>query len=311
MPPTLHAVVLETRNYVVGAANAASGFYRRDAADTWAHAGWQNVRCFGLAIDPRESRRSQTVFLACGNGVLRSCDGGASWRVTTDWRVTEVLDVALDPFSPGSVYAATAYGPWHSADGGETWQPLAAPGPRPDATFSTAIVPDAEQPGRLLIGTEDGLFVSMHSGQHWTAIGPRRPIRAFVQSPHRPEVWLAGTEDHGLLYSDDGGSNWTTVCDGATVYAVAFDPTEPQRAAAVGFGTDLLVSEDGGVTWATRSLELPGSALHALAFDPDVPGRLWLGTVGAGVYTTEDLGATCAFAGLAEATLYDLVFLPA
>src|SRR5690606_35842277 len=108
--------------------NAASGFYRRDAAGAWVHSGWQNVRCAGLALDPRDRR---TVFLACGNGVLRSRDGGASWRVTTDWRVTEVLDVALDPFAPGSVYAATAYGPWHSADDGETWQPLAAPGPHP------------------------------------------------------------------------------------------------------------------------------------------------------------------------------------
>lgn len=305
MPSTLHAAVLETRNYIVGAANAASGFYRRDIAGTWTHAGWQNVRCFGLVLDPRDR---QTVFLAGGNGVLRSRDGGASWRVTTDWRVTEVLDVALDPFTPGSVYAATAYGPWHSADGGETWQPLAAPGPHPNTTFTTAIVPDAERPGRLLIGTEDGLFVAPHGRQHWTATGPRVPVRALAQSPQRPELWLAGAENHGLLFSDDGGMNWSAACDGSTVYAVAFDPAEPQRMAAVGFGADLLLSEDGGATWTKRALDLPAHALHALTFDPDTPGRLWLGTVGAGVFTTDDLGATCAFAGLAETTLYDLAF---
>lgn len=307
MSSILHAAVLETRNYIVGAANAASGFYRR-AASGWAHAGWQNVRCFGLALNPRDR---QEVFLACGNGVLRSRDGGASWRVTTDWRVTEVLDVALDPFTPDSVYAATAYGPWHSADGGEAWEPLAAPGPHPNATFSTAIVPDAERPGRLLLGTEDGLFVAPHGGQHWTATGPRVPIRALAQSPHRPEVWLAGADDHGLLLSDDGGATWASACDGATVYAVAFDPTEPQRMAASGFGTDLLLSEDGGMSWTARPFDLPAPALHALAFDPDAPGRLWLGTVGAGVFTTDDLGATCGFAGLAETTLYDLAFFPA
>src|SRR5690606_10060682 len=161
MPSTLCAAVLETRNYIVGAANAASGFYQRDADGAWTHAGWQNARCSGLGLDPRDRN---TVFLACGNGVFRSRDGGASWRVTTGWRVTEVLDVALDPFTAGSVYAATAYGPWHSADGGETWQPLSAPGAHPNTTFSPVLIPDTGRPGWLLIGTEDGLFASVDGG---------------------------------------------------------------------------------------------------------------------------------------------------
>lgn len=307
MPLTLHAAVLETRNYIVGAANAASGFYRRDDG-AWTHAGWRNVRCFGLAVDERDPT---TIYLAGGNGVLRSRDGGASWRVTTDWRVAEVLGVALDPFASGSVYAATAYGPWHSADDGETWRPLPAPGAQPNATFTTVLVPDAERSGRLLIGTEDGLFDSTDGGQRWTATGPRVPIRALAQSPHRPEVWLAGTEDHGLLRSADGGASWTAACDGATVYAVAFDPAEPSRLAGAGFGTDLLASDDGGATWTKRPLDVPAPALHALAFDPDAPGRLWLGTVGAGVFTTDDLGATCEDAGLADTTLYAFAFVPA
>ena len=107
---TLFAAVLETRNYIVGEANAASGLYRRSERG-WSHTGWQNLRCAAVAVEEAEP---ETLFLASGNGVLRSRDGGTTWRVTTDWRVAEVLDVALDPFAPGSLYAASAYGVWHS-----------------------------------------------------------------------------------------------------------------------------------------------------------------------------------------------------
>ena len=118
----LLAAILETRNYVVGEANAPSGLYRRTHVG-WTHLGWRNLRCAAVAVN---AATPGTVFLASGNGVLRSHDRGATWRVTTDWRVAEVLDVALDPFTSGSVYAASAYGVWHSFNEGETWMPLPA-----------------------------------------------------------------------------------------------------------------------------------------------------------------------------------------
>lgn len=305
MPSLLHAAVLETRNYIVGAANAPSGLYTRSPAGAWSHTGWRNVRSFGLTVDGTDPR---TVYLAAGNGVLRSCDSGETWRVTTDWRVAEVLDVVVDPFVPDTIYAATAYGPWSSPDGGETWQPMGPPGTQPDTTFMPVLVPDAGCPGRLTAGTEDGLFTSADAGHTWLPVGPRGPVRALVQHPKRLEIWLAGTGGRGLLLSEDGGATWSTRGSETTVYAVACDPAEPERMAAAGFETGLLTSEDGGRTWTQRALDLPTRALHALAFDPDVSGRLWLGTVGEGVFITDDSGATCAEAGLPETTVYAFAF---
>lgn len=302
-PRSLYAAVLETRNYIVGEANAPSGLYQH-GEEGWVHAGWRNLRCTAIALtaDP------DTLFLGAGNGVLRSRNGGITWRVTTDWRVAEVLGLALDPEAAGSLYAASAHGVWHTANHGDTWCALPAPAARPNATFTAALVLDRQRPGRLVIGTADGLYESEDRGQKWRSIGPRVAVRALEQSATHPNVWLAGTDESGALVSTDSGATWSVRVAEATIYAVAIDPADVQRMAAGGYETGVLCSVDGGMTWERRAIDAPTQTLHALAFDPDGSGRLWLGTVGEGVVVTDDLGQTYATAGLPETTVYDFAF---
>lgn len=288
----------------MGEANAASGLYSL-GPDGWTHCGWPNVRASGFALD---RAAEGLLFLASGNGVLRSRDGGASWRVTTDWRICEVMGVRLDPFAPERVYAATGHGLWRSPDGGETWEPIPAPEPRPDASFVPVAVLDRAQHECVVIATEAGMYATDDDARTWQPLGPRVAVRTLAQSAADPSVWLAGTDGHGVLVSTDGASTWTRGAPGAVVYAVALHPTDAGVMAAVGYGTDLLLSRDRGATWAARPMDLDVSALHALAFDPSVPGRLWLGTAGDGVHVTDDDGVTCVRAGLPETTLYALAF---
>lgn len=301
MPPhILHAAVLESRGYVVGEANAASGLYVRAGAG-WEHHGWLNVRGFGVAASPR------AIFLACGNGVLRSRDGGASWRVTTDWRVTEVLDVALDPHVPDRLWAATAYGLWRSDDAADTWHPAPTDADGLNARFTTAAVPDVAEPGRLVVGTEAGLFRTASGRMPWTAVGPRAPARSVLQSAAEPATWLLGTDGAGAWRSTDGGATWTCVTAGdAVVYAVAIDPADPARMAAAGLGTGVLLSADGGASWEHRPLT---PTVLSLTFDPAAPGRLWVGTSEAGVFVVDGAGPPLP-AGLPDATVRRLVWAP-
>ncbi len=302
-PPVLHAAILESRGYVVGEANAASGLYVR-FGDVWEHRGWTNVRCFGLAASPR------AIVLACGNGVLRSRDGGASWRVTTDWRVTEVLDIALDPHAPDRLWAATAYGLWCSDDAGDTWCPSPTDVGGLNARFTTVVVPDVAAPEHLIVGTEAGLFRTDAGRVPWTAVGPRAPVRSVVQSASEPATWLLGTDGAGAWRSTDNGDTWTCVTAGdVVVYAVALDPADPRRMAAAGYRTGLLLSADGGASWEHRPLAPSGPTVMSLAFDPVVPGRLWVGTSETGVFVV-DGDAPALPAGLPDATVRRLVWTP-
>ncbi|MEZ4699010.1 MAG: hypothetical protein R2834_01670 [Rhodothermales bacterium] len=302
MDETLYAAVLETRGYIVGSSNAPSGLHVYTAGAGWQHRGWTNVRCFGIA---RHEARSM-LFLAAGNGVFRSLDDGATWRVMTGWEITEVLDLALDPFDADTLWIATVHGLWRSPDLGETFLPVH---PRTTQLFCQTLAADRATAGRWFVGTETGLLCTETSGAQWHAPGPHdAAIRAICQSPSDPSVWLAGTEDRGLLHSTDGGRSWATHrpagCD--TFYAVAIHPAHPEILIAGGFDAGVCVSLDGGATWRRTGDDMPVQHVHALAISPS--GRFVAGTVHGGIYASVDAGASWTFAGLPEATLYDLVY---
>jgi photosystem II stability/assembly factor-like uncharacterized protein len=75
------------------------------------------VGTVGLVIRPSESWVSK--------GIFKSTDGGASWIETTaglgDFNIE---DIAIDPASPGTLYAATDTGVFRSGNGGKNWSEL-------------------------------------------------------------------------------------------------------------------------------------------------------------------------------------------
>ncbi len=126
----LFAGLIRTKGYVVGSPLSASGLFRFAGADTnWTHIGWNHPRISAVAFDPDDP---DTFYLAAGSGVLRTMDGGKSWRLVTGWDVTEAQDVVVDPNAPERVYAATAYGIWRSRDRGQTWTAPEEAGRLPD-----------------------------------------------------------------------------------------------------------------------------------------------------------------------------------
>ena len=305
----LHAGLIKTQGYVVGSPLSASGFHRFEGGETWAHIGWNIPRVSGLAYDPTNP---DVLFLACGNGGLRSTDGGRSWRITTDWRVTEVQDVAIDPNAPANVYLATAYGVWATTNQGETWR---------EATraihkkYTQAVAVDRVQAGRVFAGMEGGLFLSDNGGQSWSPVSPVEDVLDIQQSSIDPQQWLAGTQNDGVLRSTDGGRSWQPArrraLREATIYAVAIDPTDATRMAAAGWNTGVLVSTDGGRSWKRRGRKLPTPHFYEVIFDPNRPGRLWAATVEAGIFYSDDLGKNWTAAGMDGTLVFDMVFIPA
>ncbi len=303
----LYVSVLATKNYVVGRANDPSGNYKFEKDTVWTHTGWKNVRNFGISILPG---KEDYIYLACGNGAMRSLDGGESWKITTDWRVTEVLDVAIYPHDPNEVFIATAYGVWRTADRGDNWHP-ASDGLAQN--YVSTIEPDRKMKNRVIVGGEAGLHLSENGAMNWVHLEPKGvPVRDIQQNAKETKLWLVGTEDKGVLISRDNGNTWQfaegSVAD-KTIYAVATDSKNPDRMAAGGFQTGVFISDDGGKDWRQFTKDIPNLDVHALCFDPDKSSRLWVGTLGAGVYFSDDMGKTWNYAGLNGAEIWDMLIL--
>ena len=96
-----------------------SGIYlRNEERHSWGRIGPVIQSMNSLAVDPSAPT---TMFMACGNGIVRSKDGGETWRMVTGWRESDFLKIAIDPENGDNIYGTSVWGFHLSRDGGESW----------------------------------------------------------------------------------------------------------------------------------------------------------------------------------------------
>ena len=302
---TVYISVVASKLFVVGAPNPQTGlFFQQPSADTvWDHTGPKNIRAFGCALGPGPA--GKTLYLAAGNGVHRSTDGGNTWRITTSWKMTEVLWVEPDPRNPHTVYAATPYGVFGTTDGCATWRDLTAGW---GVGFTSCVRVDHRDPRRLYCAAEDGAFMSPDGGATWARMGLNvKGVRTIAQHPADPKILVVGTEEHGIYFSPNGGRWWEKTeagIDHTTFYTVAFDPSHPDTVYAAGYVTGVYRSVDGGKRWTRMNQGLTDLTFHCLAVDPRDGRRVYAASHGGGIFRTEDAGRTWNHAGQAGAQVW-------
>ncbi|HEY3531530.1 MAG TPA: hypothetical protein VGL43_00240, partial [Casimicrobiaceae bacterium] len=226
-------------------------------------------------------------------GVLKSADGGATWRVASDGLTDPaVRALAVDRQTPATVYAGTASGLFKSVDGASHWVPA---GFQDVAHRSVnAIAVDSTMPQVVYAATSAGLYRSLDGAQSWSAIG----FSTFVSNdvavdPGSPGVvYFSGTDaaggGSGVYRSVDAGATWTRI-RAAPVdfdFDVFISPgrvyVDPGGSGGiyVTFGGDgVVTSQDAGATWSTLPVPvavIPG--LAAFAVDVANANTLYLGT---------------------------------
>jgi len=304
-PETIYMAVRSSRQTRLNVSdNPTIGlFLSRDAGATWEHKGWRDQ----IKVFYAEAGVDGTLWSACGNGVLRSTDGGATWKITTGWEVTEVLKVKVDPRDPDVVYAATAYGIFKTANKGKSWQ---AKNKGLDNTFVSDIVIDRTNSARLLVATEGGIYISTHKGESWAPAALRgKGVRTIVQDPLRTKRFWAGTEDDGVFLSNKKGERWQPANHNAgltTVYAIAIDP---ENSNTIYLGTHeggVYRSTDGGKSWQQRSNGMNNLVVHAVAILPSNPKTIFAGTINGGLYRSTNGGETWQFNSQPEGQVWGL-----
>jgi photosystem II stability/assembly factor-like uncharacterized protein len=243
-------------------------------------------------------------------GVVRSNDGGATWKFVrkeletdrkpfgADWigqffgsgYADAPIALAVAPRHPMTVYSTDAGRILRSDDGGEHW----------NSVYSSRL-PDGSFAG---IGIE----ATNSHGVHFDPFDPKRIFISYT--------------DVGLFRTENGGAGWLPSTDGVphtwlnTTYWMTFDPAVRGRAWAVmssvhdlprakifarrsisSFKGGVVTTSDGGRTWVMSSDGMDPTAPTDIILDPDSPPEtrvLYVAACGKGVYKSENAGRTWA-----------------
>jgi photosystem II stability/assembly factor-like uncharacterized protein len=228
-------------------------------------------------------------FYAAEGTVMKSADGGKSWKPVT------FADKTASTFNIQMNYVTRYFLP-KSLWG---W-----------AITGAAINPS--QPNQVLFSHYCSVFQTRNGGKSWASVetSPAKPAKGatpecwpgnglvntttwqYAQDPFDPAVRLIAYTDLGLARSGDAGASWSWLREtGPNTYQIAFDPAVPGRAWAAfsqvhdipnnnivtgghkctGQGT-VGFSEDHGRTWRGLASGLPGGDPDAL-YDWSLPGR--------------------------------------
>ncbi len=213
-----------------------------------------------------------------GLGILKSTDGGNSWRILNEANGLNFLYISslfMHPDDPEILLAAAGKG-------------------------STDLYIEYLEENNLK--TPMGVYRTTDGGETWTQVLGVSGFDAVELCPSDPNIAYAGSAD--LVYrSEDAGVTWTQVAgqggngwgppgiNAGTPIDFQCDPIDPNRIFANNYLGGNFLSEDGGKTWKNASDGYTGAQILSLAIDPTNPAQIYVAGRN-GIWASSDGGIT-------------------
>jgi len=286
-----------------------------------------------------------TIFIGTRSGVYVTHDQGRRWmRCSAGFPNTmsgsysaPISKIVFAPNDPRTIYAAIGQPReskggqgqiYVSRDGGNTWTKLVPTGALPPKAVIRDLVISPADAQRLLVATDEGLYLSRDGGISWNPSNSGLPAhlrtRQLAMCPALPSVIYATIRQKGgeqpwsagVYRSDDGGETWRARNNGLRQNAgkagsgdmlcswtdkIVVHPANPDIVYAGGaswWETGIYKTTDGGASWKHILKKCPegwigfwGQSVKCLSLSPAAPDALAFGTSGM-VYRTDDGGET-------------------
>ena len=342
------------------AGSASGGLWRThtggEGATAWhrVETGFPVLAVAAVAIDPQDTN---TVYIGTGEvynsnltsgglvnrttrgsygiGILKTSDGGASWKSALDWtRASQraVQVIRINPQNPRIILAGTTEGVLRSANGGSNWATML------NAPIITDLAIDPDDASLIFAAAGNfneegsGIYRSVDRGFNWTRLENDLPqgyagkaMLAF--RPGTPdEIWASigngfiGASNSWILRSRDAGDSWETIDDKSNFtgiqawYSHDLSP-HPARANDVVFagiypfrydGDDAVQTGDWRA-YILNQVTVPGEPTgtarychadcHDIVRHPLDPDIVYYATDG-GIFVSEERGAPNSFRNL-------------
>ena len=163
-------------------------------------------------------------------GIVRSDDGGATWRVTGEGCHPDIHGLAVCPAAPEVVYASTPRGVYVSEDGGEHFTPRIE-GLEP--LYCRPIVAHPADPDQAVVVATNGasgffgipaertggaVFRTADRGRSWQRVSaglpsPLAPTPTMVTGEGQPASIYLPLYSGQVYASQDGGASWRLLAD--------------------------------------------------------------------------------------------------
>ena len=213
-----------------------------------------------------------------GLGILKSTDGGQSWRILgkeNGLRHLYIGSLFMHPDNPDILLAAAG----HLIE--------------PDTVAYISRLEDDGLPSPM------GIYRTTDGGENWTQTLTGFEVFSLVEMcPSDPNIVYAGSID-SIYRSEDAGVTWNTVASpwGPPGVSVGFpidmqcDPRDTGRLFVNNYGGGNFLSEDGGKTWTNASQGYTGAQIFGISIMPSEAERVYVAAFG-GLWRSDDGGMT-------------------